>query len=144
MEKTFFMIKPDGVERGLIGQVLYRIERRGFSLEKLELCQASPELLKQHYSALVDKAFYPELEAYMTKGPILIGIISGNRVVSSWRIMMGVTNPKDALPGTIRGDFAHAPGDTGGMENVVHGSDSPEAALREIDLWFGNHDLDQK
>lgn len=137
MEKTFFMIKPDGVSRGLMGQILHRIERRGFVLEKLELRQASPELLKQHYSALVDKPFYPELEAYMTSGPVLAGVIAGNRVISSWRTMMGVTNPKDAVPGTIRGDFAQAPGDDGGIQNVVHGSDSTDSAAREIELWFG-------
>lgn len=108
MEQTFFMIKPDGVERGLVGEVLRRIERRGFTFERLELRQASPELLAKHYEALVTKPFYPELEAYMTSGPVLIGVLSGNRVISSWRTMMGVTNPKDALPGTIRGDFAQA------------------------------------
>ncbi|EHI69746.1 nucleoside-diphosphate kinase [Streptococcus ictaluri] len=137
MEQTFFMIKPDGVKRGLVGEVLRRIERRGFVFDKLELRQASPELLAKHYEALVDKPFYPELESYMTSGPVLIGVLSGNCVVSSWRRMMGVTNPKDALPGTIRGDFAQAPGDDGGILNVVHGSDSRDSARREIALWFG-------
>lgn len=108
MEKTFFMIKPDGVKRGLIGQVLERIERRGFVIEKLELRQADAAILRKHYDFLVDKPFFPEIEAYMTSGPLLIGVLSGNRVVSSWRMMMGVTNPKDALPGTIRGDFGQA------------------------------------
>ncbi len=136
MEQTFFMIKPDGVKRGLVGDILRRIERRGFTFERLELRQASSELLAKHYEALVTKPFYPELEAYMTSGPVLIGVLSGNRVVSSWRTMMGVTNPKDALPGTIRGDFAQAPGDDGGIFNVVHGSDSLDSAKREIALWF--------
>lgn len=142
MEQTFFMIKPDGVERGLVGEVLRRIECRGFTFERLELRQASPELLAKHYEALVTKPFYPELEAYMTSGPVLIGVLSGNRVVSSWRTMMGVTNPKDALPGTIRGDFAQAPGDDGGIFNVVHGSDSRDSARREIALWFNQAELD--
>ena len=136
MEQTFFMIKPDGVKRGLVGEILRRIERRGFTFERLELRQASSELLVKHYEALVAKPFYPELEAYMTSGPVLIGVLSGNRVVSSWRTRMGVTNPKDALPGTIRGDFAQAPGDDGGIFNVVHGSDSLDSAKREIALWF--------
>lgn len=138
MEQTFFMVKPDGVKRGLVGEILRRIERRGFTFDRLELRRATPELLAKHYDALINKPFYPELEAYMTSGPVLIGIISGNRVVSSWRTMMGVTNPKDALPGTIRGDFAQAPGDDGGIFNVVHGSDSRDSAKREIAIWFGH------
>lgn len=137
MEKTFFIIKPDGVSRGLIGHVLHRMERRGFVIERLEMRQATPELLREHYAALVDKPFFPEIEEYMTSGPLLAGVIAGNRVISSWRTMMGATNPKDALPGTIRGDYGQAPGDSGGIFNVVHGSDSTESAKREIALWFG-------
>lgn len=140
MERTFFMIKPDGVKRGLIGEVIHRIERRGFTIEKLDMLEATPEQLKKHYSALVKKSFFPELVAYMTSGPVVIGIIKGNRVVDSWRTMMGVTNPKDALPGTIRGDFGQAPGDTGGIFNIVHGSDSRESAKNEIELWFGKEE----
>ncbi|MGT2932846.1 nucleoside-diphosphate kinase [Streptococcus catagoni] len=137
MEKTFFMIKPDGVSRGLVGQVLDRIERRGFTIEKLELREASSELLRKHYEDLVDKPFFLDLECYMTSAPLVIGVISGNHVISSWRTMMGVTNPKDALPGTIRGDFAQAAEDGGGIQNVVHGSDSAESAQREMNIWFG-------
>lgn len=137
MEKTFFIIKPDGVARGLVGEILHRIERRGFVLERLEMRQASQELLREHYQELVGKPFFPELEDYMTQGPLIAGVMSGNRVISSWRTMMGATNPKDALPGTIRGDFAQAPGDSGGIFNVVHGSDSKESAKREISIWFG-------
>ncbi len=137
MEKTFFIIKPDGVSRGLIGEILHRVERRGFTIERLELRQATPELLKEHYAALVGKPFFPEIEDYMTSGPLLAGVLVGNRVISSWRTMMGATNPKDALPGTIRGDFAQAPGEDGGILNVVHGSDSTESAKKEIALWFG-------
>lgn len=137
MEKTLFIIKPDGVKRGLVGEVIKRIERRGFIIEKLDMRMATQELLEQHYESLIKKPFFPELKDYMTSGPIVIGVISGNRVVSSWRTMMGVTNPKDALPGTIRGDFAQAPGEEGGIFNIVHGSDSTEAAKREINIWFG-------
>lgn len=137
MENTFFMIKPDGVERRLIGEILNLIERRGFTIERLELRVATEEILRQHYSHLVDKPFFPDILSYMLSGPVLIGVISGPKVVKSWRIMMGATNPVDALPGTIRGNFAMGTVD-GNIKNVVHGSDSKEAAQREIALWFGD------
>ncbi|MFC3927830.1 nucleoside-diphosphate kinase [Streptococcus caprae] len=139
MEQTFFMIKPDGVERRLVGEILHLIERRGFTLERLELRTATKEILAQHYNHLVDKPFFKDIEGYMMSGPILIGVISGPKVVKSWRNMMGATNPVDALPGTIRGDFAMAPVD-GNIKNVVHGSDSVESAQREIALWFGKEE----
>lgn len=137
MENTFFMIKPDGVERRLIGEILNLIERRGFTIERLELRVATEEILRQHYSHLVDKPFFPDILSYMLSGPVLIGVISGPKVVKSWRIMMGATNPVDALPGTIRRNFAMGAVD-GNIKNVVHGSDSKEAAQREIALWFGD------
>lgn len=136
MEQTFFMIKPDGVERRLVGQILHLIERRGFVIERLELRTATEEILHQHYSHLVDKPFFKDIKSYMMSGPLLIGVLSGSKAVKSWRNMMGATNPVDALPGTIRGDFALGPVD-GNIKNVVHGSDSVEAAQREIALWFG-------
>lgn len=135
-EKTFFMIKPDGVERRLIGEIIHLIERRGFTIERLELKMATEDILRQHYSHLVDKPFFGDILGYMLSGPVLIGVISGPKVVKSWRTMMGATNPVDAVPGSIRGDFAMGPVD-GNIKNVVHGSDSKEAALREIALWFG-------
>ncbi|MGT2801534.1 nucleoside diphosphate kinase [Streptococcus henryi] len=135
-EKTFFMIKPDGVERRLIGEIIHLIERRGFTIERLELRMATEDILRQHYSHLVDKPFFGDILGYMLSGPVLIGVISGPKVVKSWRIMMGATNPVDAVPGSIRGDFAMGPVD-GNIKNVVHGSDSKEAAQREIALWFG-------
>lgn len=135
MEKTFFIIKPDGVRRSLIGLVIDRVELRGFTLEKLEMRDVSKEMLDQHYADLVDKPFYPEIVSYMTSGPVVIGVMKGSDVIHSWRKMMGATNPSDALPGTIRGDFAHA-SDDGSVENIVHGSDSTESAAREIALWF--------
>lgn len=137
MEKTFFMIKPDGVKRGLIGEVLARMENRGFTFDHLQLVIPSKEQFDLHYHQLVEKPFYPSMIDYMMSGPILIGIISGYEVIESWRTMMGKTNPKDAAPGTIRGDFAQAPNDNGDMMNVVHGSDSRDSAKREIELWFG-------
>ena len=137
MEQTFFIIKPDGVKRGLVGEVLKRIERRGFKLEKLELrSTVSEDLIDQHYRDLVGKSFYPPIRQFMTSGPIIVGIISGPKVIESWRDMMGATRPEEASPGTIRGDFARAAGDNQAIQNVVHGSDSEESAKREIALWF--------
>ena len=137
MEQTFFIIKPDGVKRGLVGEVLKRIERRGFKLEKLELrSTVSEALIDQHYRDLVGKSFYPPIRQFMTSGPIIVGIISGPKVIESWRDMMGATRPEEALPGTIRGDFAKAAGENQAIQNVVHGSDSEESAKREIALWF--------
>lgn len=137
MEQTFFMIKPDGVRRGLVGEVLGRIEKRGFTIDKLEVRHADQTLLEQHYSDLVDRPFFPKIVDFMTSGPLVIGMISGEEVISTWRTMMGTTNPKDALPGTIRGDFAQAPAPGEATFNIVHGSDSPESAKREMALWFG-------
>jgi nucleoside diphosphate kinase len=137
MEQTFFIIKPDGVKRGLVGEVLKRIERRGFKLEKLELrSTVSEDLIDQHYRDLVAKSFYLPIRQFMTSGPIIVGIISGPKVIESWRDMMGATRPEEALPGTIRGDFAKAAGENQAIQNVVHGSDSEESAKREIALWF--------
>ena len=137
MEQTFFIIKPDGVKRGLVGEVLKRIERRGFKLEKLELrSTVSEDLIDQHYRDLVGKSFYLPIRQFMTSGPIIVGIISGPKVIESWRDMMGATRPEEALPGTIRGDFAKAAGENQAIQNVVHGSDSEESAKREIALGF--------
>ncbi|HEN9233923.1 TPA: nucleoside-diphosphate kinase [Streptococcus agalactiae] len=138
MEQTFFMIKPDGVKRGFIGEVISRIERRGFSIDRLEVRYADADILKRHYAELTDRPFFPTLVDYMTSGPVIIGVISGEEVISTWRTMMGSTNPKDALPGTIRGDFAQAPSPNQATSNIVHGSDSPESATREIAIWFNN------
>ena len=136
MENTFFIIKPDGVRRLLVGSVINRIEHRGFTIERLEMRQVTKEVLDQHYADLVDRPFYPDIVSYMTSGPVVIGELNGSDGIKSRRKMMGATNPSDALPGTIRGDFAHA-SDDDSVENIVHGSDCPEAAEREIALWFG-------
>ena len=137
MEQTFFIIKPDGVKRGLVGEILTRIERRTFTIDHLEVRMASEELLRKHYEDLVDRPFFPQIVDYMTSGPEVIGVISGNDVIQTWRTMMGATNPKDAVLGSIRGDFAQAPAEGGATFNVVHGSDSKESAEREIALWIG-------
>ncbi|HEM4813267.1 TPA: nucleoside-diphosphate kinase [Streptococcus suis] len=133
MERTFFIIKPDALKRGLAGQILSRIERRGFQIQDLKMVTATEELISQHYEHLTDKPFFPQLVQYMTSGPMIAGIIEGPEVIKSWRDMM---NPVNALPRTIRGDFATAPVE-GIVANVVHGSDSAEAAEREIGLWLG-------
>ena len=137
MEQTFFIIKPDGVKRGLVGEILQRMEQRGFKLEKLELRSAvSKDLIDQHYQDLVEKSFYPHIRQFMTSGPVVVGILSGPKVIETWRTMMGATRPEEASPGTIRGDFARATGDNQAIQNVVHGSDSEASAKREIALWF--------
>ncbi|MFM0772766.1 nucleoside-diphosphate kinase [Streptococcus suis] len=136
MERTFFIIKPDALKRGLAGQILSRIECRGFQIRDLKMVTATEELISQHYDHLTDKPFFPQLVQYMTSGPMIAGIIEGPEVIKSWRDMMGATNPVNALPGTIRGDFTTAPVE-GIVANVVHGSDSAEAAEREIGLWLG-------
>ncbi|HFU4558254.1 TPA: nucleoside-diphosphate kinase [Streptococcus suis] len=136
MEQTFFIIKPDAIKRGLVGQILSRVELRGFVIRDLNMMTATEDLVTQHYEHLTDKTFFPLLVDYMTSGPVIVGILEGPEVVKSWRDMMGATNPVNALPGTIRGDFATAPID-GIVANVVHGSDSIEAAHREIALWLG-------
>lgn len=139
MEKTLFIIKPDGVKRGLIGNVITRIEQRGFVIEKLEIIpKASAQKIDQHYQALLGQEYYPLIQEYMTSGPIVIGIISGTEVISSWRRMMGETRPDLAASGTIRGDFGSAPIAGKTIENIVHGSDSAESAKKEISLWFAS------
>ena len=106
MEQTFFIIKPDGVKRGLVGEILQRMEQRGFKLEKLELRSAVSEaLIDQHYQDLVEKSFYPPIRQFMTSGPVVVGVLSGPKVIETWRTMMGATRPEEALPGTIRGDL---------------------------------------
>lgn len=139
MQQTLFIVKPDGVRRGLIGEVLRRIERRGFTIEKLEWRkEVAASLIDEHYRDLLDKDFYPAIREFMLSGPVVVGVISGEKVIESWRSMMGATKPEEALPGTIRGDFARAAAPLETIQNIVHGSDSPESAKREIALWFAS------
>lgn len=137
MQETLFIIKPDGVERGLAGEVLRRIERRGFKLTRIKMLQASKEILAKHYEDLLEKPFYHQIETYMLEGPIIVGTFTGSDAVKTWRKTMGVTNPAEAELGSIRADFAQGPDENGDMRNMVHGSDSVEAAKREIEIWFG-------
>ncbi|ATY86488.1 nucleoside-diphosphate kinase [Kyrpidia spormannii] len=132
MEQTFVMIKPDGVQRGLIGDIVYRLERRGLRLVAAKLMQVSRQLAEKHYEEHRDKPFFGELVSFITSGPVFAMVWEGQGAIAVVRQMMGKTNPQEAAPGTIRGDLALSIG-----MNVVHGSDSPESAAREIALWFG-------
>jgi len=132
-ERTLVLVKPDGVARGLVGEVLARIERKGFTFAAIELMTVSPEVAKAHYGEHADKPFFGELVDFITGGPLLAAVIEGPDAIVSWRNMMGATNPVTAAPGTIRGDLA-----TQMQNNVTHGSDSPESAAREIALFFPN------
>ncbi|CAL9145346.1 uncharacterized protein LOC135629553 [Musa acuminata AAA Group] len=136
VEETYIMIKPDGVQRGLVGEIISRFEKKGFLLKGLKLFQCPTELAEEHYKDLKDKSFYPKLIDYITSGPVVCMAWEGVGVVASSRKLIGATNPLQAEPGTIRGDLAVQTG-----RNVVHGSDSPENGHREIDLWFKEGEL---
>lgn len=136
-ERTLILVKPDGVERGLIGEVLHRIEQKGYTIVALEKIRASEEILNQHYAELVEKSFYPSLVKYMTSGDLVAVVAEGVNIVRGFRVMMGATNPTEAAPGTIRGDFGRD-WESDEIRNIAHGSDSPESAKREIKIWFPN------
>jgi len=131
VERTLVLIKPDGVRRNLVGEVLGRIERKGFRIVALELRTMTEEIAERHYAEHIGKDFYRTLVDFMKSGPLVAAVIEGPDVVQQWRTMMGATNPVNAAPGTIRGDLA-----TFTTENVTHGSDSLESAAREIGIWF--------
>lgn len=136
MEKTFLMVKPDGVQRNLVGEVIRRFERKGFKLCAAKLMQISDELAKQHYAEHKDRPFFGELVGFITSGPVFAMVYEGENVIKTAREMMGKTNPAEAAPGTIRGDFGVTV-----SKNVIHGSDSPESAEREINLFFTQDDI---
>ncbi|HHX74904.1 MAG TPA: nucleoside-diphosphate kinase [Firmicutes bacterium] len=136
MERTFVMVKPDGVQRNLVGEIIGRFERKGFKLAGLKLMQISGELAAKHYAEHQGKPFYEELISFITSGPVVAMVWEGLNAVSVIRSMMGKTNPAEAAPGTIRGDLAMFMGN-----NVIHGSDSPESAEREINLFFTPDEL---
>ncbi|WP_188882754.1 nucleoside-diphosphate kinase [Alicyclobacillus cellulosilyticus] len=136
MEQTFVMVKPDGVQRGLMGEIISRFERKGLKLVAARLMQVSRELAEAHYAEHRERPFFSELVQFITSSPVLAMVWEGENAVAVARSLMGKTNPAEAAPGTIRGDF----GLTIGM-NVVHGSDSPESAAREIQLWFDGETL---
>ena len=134
-EQSLVLVKPDGFARGLTGEVLRRIEAKGYRIVAMELRTADRALLDQHYAEHVGKPFFPDLVAFMSSGPVVAAVIEGQRVIEAWRTMMGATDATKAAPGTIRGDLGRDWGN-GSTENLVHGSDSPESAAREIALWF--------
>ncbi|XP_058195042.1 nucleoside diphosphate kinase 2, chloroplastic [Rhododendron vialii] len=136
MEETYIMIKPDGVQRGLVGEIISRFEKKGFKLTGLKLFECPQELAEEHYKDLNSKPFFPKLIRYITSGPVVCMAWEGDGVVASARKLIGATNPLQAEPGTIRGDLAVQTG-----RNVVHGSDSPENGKREIALWFKEGEL---
>lgn len=134
-QHTLIVVKPDGYARGLTGEVIKRIERKGYKVVALKLMQATEELLNNHYSELADRPFFPDIVAYMTSGPVVAMVVEGDRVIEGMRVIMGPTDPTVAPAGTIRGDLGRD-WNSGNIENIVHGSDSPENAEREISLWF--------
>ncbi|AHB87529.1 nucleoside diphosphate kinase Ndk [Thermosynechococcus sp. NK55a] len=136
MERTFLAIKPDGVQRGLVGTIIQRFEQKGYTLVGLKLMRVSRELAEQHYGEHKDKPFFPGLVNFITSGPVVAMVWEGRGVIASARKLIGATNPLNAEPGTLRGDFAVDVG-----RNVIHGSDSPENAEREINLWFQTQEL---
>jgi len=137
LERTLILVKPDGVARNLSGEVLRRVEAKGYRLVAVELRAASPELLAEHYAEHVGKPFYEPLVEFMLSGPILAVVAEGQRVIEGFRSLAGTTDPTTAAPGTIRGDLGRDWG-LRVQQNIVHGSDSPESAAREIALWFPN------
>jgi len=136
IEQTFCMIKPDGVQRGLIGEVVSRFERRGIKICAMKMMKLPKELAERHYEEHKGKSFYESLVEFITSGPVVCVVLEGDNAVTLVRSMMGKTNPQDSPVGTIRGDFAlHT------SKNIVHGSDSPESAKREISLFFNDYEI---
>ncbi|MFD1427765.1 nucleoside-diphosphate kinase [Kroppenstedtia sanguinis] len=136
MEQTFIMVKPDGVQRGLVGEIVARFERKGFQMVGGKLMTVSRELAEEHYAEHKERPFFGELVDFITSGPVFAMVWAGEDVIATARHMMGKTKPSEAVPGTIRGDFGLTVG-----KNIVHGSDSGESAQREIQLWFGSDEL---
>lgn len=135
-ERTFVMVKPDGVQRGLVGEVVRRIERRGLKLAGLKLVEVSQELAEEHYGVHRDKPFFSGLVAFITSGPVVAMVVEGENAIAAMRAINGATNPVEAGPGTIRGDLAVDIG-----RNIVHASDSAETAATEVKLWFEDDEV---
>ncbi len=136
MERTLVLVKPNGVARGLVGEVVGRLERRGFEITGARMLMVSRDLAGRHYAEHVGKPFYTDLVDFITSGPVFAMVVQGPSAISVVRAMMGATNPLNAAPGTVRGDYALDMG-----QNVVHSSDGPESAEREIGLFFAAEDL---
>ncbi|MBT8197746.1 MAG: nucleoside-diphosphate kinase [Acidimicrobiia bacterium] len=131
-ENTFVMVKPDGVRRSLVGEVVSRFERKGLTLEKMRMLTIDEDLAGRHYAEHTEKPFFGDLVSFITSGPVVAMEWSGENAIAVSRTLMGATNPSDAAPGTIRGDFGSII-----TENIVHGSDGVESAARELGLFFG-------
>ena len=136
MERTLILLKPDCIQRRLAGQILTRFEDKGFNIVALKLIQITPELAKQHYAEHVSKGWYPTLEKFITGGPVVAAIIEGLEAIRVVREMLGATSGLKATPGTIRGDFSSSR-----QMNLVHASDGPEAAAREMELYFKANEI---
>ena len=139
MEKTLVLVKPDGVRRGLSGEIISRFEKRGLQLVALKLIQISRAMAEKHYAEHVGKPFFDSLVEFITAGPVVAMVVKGDHAIRAVRTMMGATNPLEAAPGTIRGDFALVM-----SENVIHGSDGSESASREIDAFFASAEIFDK
>ena len=136
LERTLVLVKPDGVKRHLTGEILSRIERKGYDIVELKQLTPTRELLEQHYAEHLGKPFYEPLVEFMMSGPVVAAVLEGNRVIEGFRSLAGTTEPTAAAPGTIRGDLGRDWG-LKVQQNLVHGSDAPESAEREIGIWFG-------
>ncbi len=136
MQQTLVLIKPDGVQRGLVGKIIARFEERGFKIVALKLTQVPRALAEKHYAIHMGKSFYAGLLDYITVSPVIAMVLEGHEAISAARTMVGATRPWEAAPGTIRGDFALM-----GLRNLMHASDSPETAASEIALWFSKDEL---
>lgn len=136
MEKTFLMVKPDGVQRNLVGEIVRKLEAKGFKLVAAKLMNVSNELAENHYGEHKEKPFFGELVEFITSGPVFAMVWEGEDVIKAARNMIGATNPLEANPGSIRGDFGVTIG-----KNIIHGSDSPESAEREVNLFFDANEL---
>ncbi|GAC1389019.1 MAG: nucleoside-diphosphate kinase [Ktedonobacteraceae bacterium] len=136
MEQTLIIVKPEGVQRGIVGNVLTRFEQRGLKFAALKLIHITPQLAEEHYGVHKGKAFYAGLVKHITSGPVVVGVLEGPKVISVVRTTMGATNAAEAIPGTIRGDYALEIG-----FNIIHGSDSAENAAQEINLFFKPEEL---
>ncbi len=137
MERTLVIIKPDGVQRGLIGEITHRLERRGLKIVGMKLMTISSELAQKHYGIHQGKPFYEGLVQYITSGPVIVLALEGKKAIETVRNTVGATNPAAAAPGTIRGDLAVEIG-----RNLIHASDAPESAENEVKLFFGNETLE--
>ncbi len=146
IERTFVMIKPDGVQRALIGEIISRFEKVGLKLVSMKFVHVDKDFSKKHYNAHIDKPFYPGLEDLLTSGPVIAMVWEGSNAVSQVRKMVGATEPASAEPGTIRGDYAHmnykrADGKGIALPNLIHASDSVESSDVEISLWFSEQEI---